>query len=368
MKIIHVSFNQFKSGVDPQSWVKEIKFSTGIWESMAKHEETVGFFHAGNRSSFKFNDVQYHFSDYTKAQLHFPFRFIREIKRLNPDVVIVHGLLFPLQVIMLAWKLRHNVKIIAQHHAERPLKGLRYYLQRLADHYIQCYLFCSVDLGKQWVDHGLIAGSEKIKEVMEASAAFLPIDKDIARSVSGISDEFTFLWVGGLHERKDPLLAVRAFVSFHQVNPTARLIMIYQSEELLEQVVSLIAQENASAFIQLKGRIEHDKLLFWYNSVDFIVSSSHYEGSGIAVCEAMSCGCIPVLTNIPSFRMMTDNGSVGVLYEAGDEKGLTEALTYAASLDRKLHKEKVVEQFRNKLSFDAISEQMLNIIRETRLH
>ena len=73
--------------------------------------------------------------------------------------------------------------------------------------------------------------------------------------------------------------------------------MIYQTEELLVEIKNIIEKENKNA-IQLVGNIPHNEMLYWYNSADFIISGSHYEGSGTAVCEAMSCGCIPITTNI----------------------------------------------------------------------
>ncbi len=53
----------------------------------------------------------------------------------------------------------------------------------------------------------------------------------------------------------------------------------------------------------------------YYNSADYFVLGSHYEGSGFSLVEAMSCGVIPIVTDIPSFRMMTNNGKIGTLME-----------------------------------------------------
>jgi glycosyltransferase involved in cell wall biosynthesis len=330
---------------------------------MARTEEVIAFFHANKIAAFKQGGIEYYFTGYNRFQLLFPIRLNSHIKSLRPDVVIIHGLTFPLQVQTLRWQLGPGVRIIAQHHAERPLTGIRKYIQRRVDSHIQNYLFCSTELGKQWIDQRLIADPKKICEIMEVSSTFHPLDKEKAQVVSGVNGKNVFLWIGGLHNRKDPLLTVRAFLKFHKVNPDVRLIMIYQSEELLNELKQLVIKNEASSFIDLRGRVDHDKLIFWFNSADFIISSSHYEGSGIAVCEAMSCGCIPILTDIPSFRMMTAKGRAGILYEAGDEQGLTSALQQALNSDREHFKKIVLEQFRRELSFDAISKKMLDVIK-----
>jgi glycosyltransferase involved in cell wall biosynthesis len=314
VRVVHLSYNNIKLkkfGID--SWLNQIDFFVGILEHMAEKNEVHAFFHPSHHETFIKNNVVYHFTDYTKWQLLFPIGLNSFVRKLHPDVVIVHGLIFPFQVIMLSWQLGASVKIIAQHHAERPQKDFRQYLQRLADRYVEAYLFCSVEMSKEWLTKGLIRNSEKIHEVMEASSRFRPIDRKVALTTTKISDDLAFLWVGRLNAGKNPLLAVNAFIRFRRNKPNAHLYMIYQTEELLQELKSLIEKNGANNYIHLVGKVEHSAIQYWFNSVNFIISTSRYEGSGIAVCEAMACGCVPIVSDIPSFRMMTDNGRAGEL-------------------------------------------------------
>jgi glycosyltransferase involved in cell wall biosynthesis len=75
----------------------------------------------------------------------------------------------------------------------------------------------------------------------------------------------------------------------------------------------------------------------------------------VAVCEGMSCGCIPILTDILSFRTITGMGSCGALYEAGNARALEEALMRISRTDREKEREKVISRFREHLSFEAIA-------------
>jgi glycosyltransferase involved in cell wall biosynthesis len=134
--------------------------------------------------------------------------------------------------------------------------------------------------------------------------------------------------------------------------------VIYQTTELLDKIKKLLAERNNRDSILLVGKKEHSEMLYWYNSADFIISASHYEGSGIAVCEGMSCGCIPLLTNIPSFRKITSNGNCGVLYDIDEADGLFNALTQTQFLNIEAEKEKVLKQFDEDLSFNAIAKQI----------
>ena len=41
-----------------------------------------------------------------------------------------------------------------------------------------------------------------------------------------------------------------------------------------------------------------------YSAADLFVVGSHHQGSGYALMEACACGAVPVVTAIPTFRLM----------------------------------------------------------------
>jgi glycosyltransferase involved in cell wall biosynthesis len=235
-------------------------------------------------------------------------------------------------------------------------------LQRWVDRRVTGYFFTTAGLAESWIETGLI-DQLKIFEVMEASSAFHPTDRIEARQKTGVTGTKTYLWVGRLDRNKDPLTLIHAFRTFLHEHEEARLYMIYQQDDLLGEVKSSLTAHDQH--IILAGKVDHDQLLHWFNSVDFIVSTSHYEGSGIAVCEAMSCGCIPVLSDIPSFRKMTDNGNVGLLFTAGDNTSLEAALERSVSLPIDIHRKKVLDQFNGALSFEAIARKMRQVLSQS---
>ena len=132
--------------------------------------------------------------------------------------------------------------------------------------------------------------------------------------------------------------------------------MIYQEDTLLPAINNLFEQfPSGKSNICMVGKLEHEELGKWYNLADYIISSSHYEGSGIAVCEAMSCGCIPIVTNIPSFKMMTGRGKCGRLFTPGNEEELYNNLAASLHDNRGYESQLVLEQFNKELSFEAIA-------------
>lgn len=347
----------------PEAWLKRINAYTGILEALSKDNQVISIEQIDYEGQCINGGVDYRFMRYGKLSLrYFPWRLNRYVRSLKPDVVVVQSLNFPHQVLLLRLMLGRSVKIIVQNHAERPATGLRKLLQKTADKSIDAYLFASYAMGIEWVAADNLASASKIHEAMEVSSVFYPIDKGLAWQKTGVTGSNVFLWVGRLNDNKDPLTVVSAFLRFAEAEPQARLYMIYHTEELLDAIKALLASTPGLADrVVLIGAIPHEDLLYWFNSADFILSGSHYEGSGASVCEAMSCGCVPVVTDILSFRMITNNGQCGLLYPPGNLKALLDALHKTRQLDLPQQRQRSLDYFRSNLSFEAIARQIAQI-------
>ena len=361
-RIVFTSYINSSQYTDPEAWLKRIEGYREILEVLAKRHEVHSIEQINYQGYLHHNQVHYHFLNFKKNTI-FPNQLHNYIRKLEPEIVLVHGFVFPLQIIQLKSFLGSKTRIIVQNHAEKPLLGWRKQLQRNADSFVDAYLFTSVEMGNEWVHKKIISTRNKIREVMEASSSFAPIEKEIAQQITKTEGNPVFLWVGRLDANKDPLTVIKAFIEFVSCQPSSRLYMIYHTEELLEEARFLIcSDEKARKNIFLIGQIPHQQMQNWYNSADFIISGSHYEGSGVAVCEAMSCGCIPIVTNIASFRKMTGRGKCGFLYEPGNETELLSLLLATTELNIEKEKMKVLEQFRQELSFAAIASKINQVI------
>jgi glycosyltransferase involved in cell wall biosynthesis len=361
MKIVSTSYLESPEYSDPDDWLRRIQGYIGILEALATDHEVFAFERISHKGAYKRNGVHYFFVDSSRHVTRFPFSMHRTIKNLQPDVVLVNGFMFPLQVIQLRMKLGKRVKILLFHRADKPFNSYKKYLQRIADYCVDGYLFASKELGKEWLDDNQIKITRKIYEVIQGSSTFQPLQKEVARSRLAISGSPVFLWVGRLDSNKDPITVVKAFINFLKTFPSARLYMIFQSEELLPAISQMVNEARVETSIILVGKKSNDTLGDWYSAADFIISGSHYEGSGIAVSEAMSCGCIPLVTDIPSFRYMT-GGKCGGLYPAGNEKALLDLLGQACEMNIEAERSKVLAQFANELSFSAIAKKINDII------
>lgn len=359
MNIIHLSYARCQEQYDPVAWLNHLSFFTGILDSMKEHALVKSVHCIFYEGVLQRLGVEYHFLNLTKWESIFPFRINSYIKDLHPDVVIVHGLVFPWQLLLLRFVLNKQVKIVVQHHAEKPLRFHKKFFQKIADQYIQAYFFSSNDLATPWIKAGQLKNSSKVHEVMEVSSTFYPIEE-----IQKATPDYTtrYIWVGRLDANKDAFTLIKAFKQFVAIKAEVKLLIIFRGDMLLQETKHLLDEGGTTNQITLLEDVNHHELLQWYNKAAFVISTSHYEGSGTAVCEAMSCGCIPILTDIPSFRMMTNHGQVGFLFEPGNSTELKDALVKSTQVNVENEQKRVLHQYKSTLSFKAISDKMLHVI------
>jgi glycosyltransferase involved in cell wall biosynthesis len=363
MRIVHLSYARI-SVEDPDKWLKQIDFFASLVEEMAKATDTKSVHCIQYTGKLKRNGVEYHFMKCNKLQSLIPLDLHRYIFKLEPDVIIVHGIHFPLQVLLLRRAVK-SAKIILQHHSEEPLRHIKGFLQRLVDRFTSAYFFPSLEQAVPWVKEKQIGSLSKVYEVTEVPSVFYRVDQQKAKDVTKAAGSKIYLWVGRFDANKDPLTLIKGFIEFARTVAGANLYVIYQSSELIEEVKSILDSAiDVSGRIILVGKVQHDDLLYWFNSADFIISTSHYEGMGVAVCEGMSCGCIPILTDIPSFRAMTGNGRYGALFGPGEADDLKNKLIYSDTLNISVERQKVLQRYDESMSAKAISVKMISVCQE----
>lgn len=285
------------------------------------------------------------------------WRLVREVKRLDPDVVHVFGLTMDLQLaaLLAGWRGR-GAPVIAHYHGGLPattaaLRRIqRFNLRRLAK-----VCFTAARQAQPWIEAGLLRPSQ-VAEVIETSSPFSAIPREEARQRTGMRGDPVCLSAGRLDPIKDPLTMLRGFARIASERPAARLYCYYLTDAMLAEMRELVASEPA-----LEGRVEFrgcaplEEMEAVYSSADFLLQASVREWSGLAVLEAMSCGCIPVVSCIPAFQAMTDDGSWGRLFDISDDAGLAGAVLALNAKDAVNLSERVRRHFQAELSFDAMA-------------
>lgn len=284
---------------------------------------------------------------------------------LQPDVAHVNGLHFPVRTWRLRRALSPSSAIVVQSHADGGAIGrapLLRLLGRATRRAADAFLFAADEHAASWRAAGLLAPEQRTYRVMPASSTLHPIERAAAREASGVSGTPAVLWVGRLNANKDPLTALDGFERALSGLPGAMLTMIYSEDDLLAEVRSRIAHSPALRDrVRLAGAMPHDRMAAFYSAADLFLVGSHHEGSGYSLMEACACGALPVVTEIPTFRLLTGNGAAGVLWRAGDADSCARALVDAGRRDLDAERLRLAEHFDRELSWDAVGRRALEI-------
>jgi glycosyltransferase involved in cell wall biosynthesis len=279
----------------------------------------------------------------------------------EPDVVHVNGFDYPRAI----RRLRRQVgatRIVAQDHGgfePRVLHPIRRAWMRRGLRAVDAVLVSTPPQRELFRASGLVPGRVRIFDVMEGSTT---LRVEARRPAAGRP---ALLWVGRLNENKDPLTVVAGFARFLADQPDATLTFVYQDETLGPQLRRAIAADaRLQRTVTLLGAMAQEQLHNLYAAADFFVLGSHHESTGYAVLEALACGVPPVVTDIPSFRWLTDDGAIGALWRPGDAAGFHAALELAASRDIHSQRDACRQRFDAHFSWNAIGQRALEIYEE----
>lgn len=318
------------------------------------------------------NGVAYHFRVDDPRQLLAGRRtvsaaLLRLARDLRPDVVHLHGLLFPLQAALVRFRLGRGAVLAVQHHGERPEGRLRPSLQRLLFRSADGFLFTARGIADEWVDAGVLRPDWPVHEVVEASTDFGPTPRPTDSERAPLPGSPAVLWVGRLHPKKDPTTALEGFAKALERLPGAHLTMVYREAPLLPDVEAFLQRSPFLAGrVHLAGEVPHAGLERLFGAADLFLTSSPAEGSNFALIEALACGTGSVASDIPAHRAITGDGAVGALFRAGDAEACADALVSAASRLGGDARAAVRKVFEERLSWPAVARQAVAAYRALR--
>jgi len=305
-----------------------------------------------------------------RADRQWAARLVGAVVAQRPDVVHLHGCL-PLPLRHLRLCLPRGTALLAQDHGGVYLDAPRFtrwksrafhaFGLRAADG----FLFSARELATPWLRARIISSKQPIYELMESGSTMgeAPPRAD-DRSLPGSP---ALLWVGRLDENKDPLTILEGFERAAARLPEAALTMVFGAAPLLAEVERKIAASpTLRKRVHLLGRLEQPELAPLYRAADLFVLGSHNEGSGFALIEALSFGVVPVVSDIPPFRALTDGGRIGALFPVGDAGALARALERLGSseIPPSTRRALVCEHFERELSWSVLAGRALAIYQE----
>jgi glycosyltransferase involved in cell wall biosynthesis len=197
--------------------------------------------------------------------------------------------------------------------------------------------------------------------VLEAAALWTPS----ARPPAGLEGEPAVLWVGRLIVGKDPLTAVEAVAAALDIVPGLHLHLL-ATDRALEPAVRarLDADALLASHVRLHDPVPPADIERWYRGAAVYFSTSHREGSGYSLIEALTCGAAPVVTAIPPHLAILDAAAPPVVgtFAPGDVAAAAAALVQVARLIRRTG-EPNVNGPRSLLHWNQVAHQLVSAYR-----
>lgn len=154
-----------------------------------------------------------------------------------------------------------------------------------------------------------------------------PINEDFLNiDVKNVEKEKTIVNVGRLSEQKNQKMLINAFNNINKEIDEYKLV-IYGNGELKEELIDLTKKLKIEDKVIFKGSVKNLNELL--PKATIFVLSSDFEGMPNALMEAMAVGLPCIATDCPCggpHDLIDENN--GVLIPVGDEKALSEKISY----------------------------------------
>lgn len=288
------------------------------------------------------------------------------LRYLRPDIVHVFGLALDLHLALLLPAARlAGTRTVVHYHGGLPGASRSLgQLQRWNGRWIDRAAFTSRSLAEPWIEAGVLR-PEQVVNIVETSTTMRGIARAEARRRTGMTGDPVCLSAGRLHPIKDPVTMLRGFEKVVEERPAARLYLYYLTDEMIDETRRIVAESSLlHPRVEFRGRAAAHEMEAIYSSADYLLQASRREWSGLAVLEAMACGCVPVISSIPAFDAMTGYGRCGALFSPGDPGGLARALIAHEERGRDIARLEAARYFREEMSFAAMARKFERVYQE----
>ncbi|MDE2262529.1 MAG: glycosyltransferase family 4 protein [Gammaproteobacteria bacterium] len=358
LRAVQVGFHLDPQGREPVQLLQDWPSLVHVADAAKQAGIDVSVVQACRRAqTLNHNGVRYHFfTDGAAAPA--------LIRCLDPDVVHIHGLCFPREVLQLAAQLP-GVPLLLQDHASRPPRLWQRALWRRAFAEATGVAFCAREQSAAFSRMALLRPATQVYELAESTSRFTPGGQAEARATTGLCGDPCLLWVGHLDANKDPLTVLEGVSRAARTLPELSLWCCFGRAPLGSAVARRITSDPLlRGRVHLLGRLPHGEIEMLMRAADVFVSGSHRESTGYALIEALACGLPPLVTNIPSFRALTGDGAVARLWCRGDARSLACQLLAISAERGAAQRASVRAHFERELSFAALGRRLAGTYRE----
>ena len=151
------------------------------------------------------------------------------------------------------------------------------------------------------------------------------IEAELRLSNLGVTGKFIFT-LGAIDPRKNTRMTIESFAALSIAHPELKLVISGLDDRCKALFRRTAAEFGLGAQVMLLGFVSSEELVALYNLAEVFIYPSMYEGFGLPVIEAMSCGA-PVLAS-RSASIPEIAGDAAVLVDPTNVSALTAAMRY----------------------------------------
>jgi glycosyltransferase involved in cell wall biosynthesis len=153
--------------------------------------------------------------------------------------------------------------------------------------------------------------------------------------------------VGAIHPRKNIVNLLKSFDEFKkQYHTEHKLVIVGRKAWDYEDALQAYEQMDYKGEVIFTGHLEINELRLLYGAASALVYVSYFEGFGIPIIEALSCGCPVITSNVSSMPEVV--GKAGLLVDPLDVQNIVRMMQKVALQTGK--KEELLEHADQQLS------------------
>lgn len=204
---------------------------------------------------------------------------------------------------------------------------------------------------KDLIDYGI--PEEKISVIYEAAnPIFKPVDPCSVKAKYGLTEDY-FLSVGTLEPRKNLKRLIEAFSALLPVRQAG-----HTSQLAIAGPIGWGGSLKTASNVKFLGFVPDEDLAGLYSGAKAFVYPSLYEGFGLPVLEALSCGCPVITSNLSSLPEVGGDAAIYV-----NPKSVTEITKAMMAIQKMSLSQKALVQAK-KFSWEKTARDTLKLYQE----
>ncbi|HNP22942.1 MAG TPA: glycosyltransferase [Panacibacter sp.] len=250
------------------------------------------------------------------------FKFLRQLAKGNYDVVHMHLPVAGWMGIVAKLFCGKTNFVYSEHNLVNYYTKYNYYISGWVYGLFDCVIYVSHEVGEviNKVRKGWFYKTKKGVTILNG------IDTEkfqcTHRSELKPSETLTIGLVARFRPQKRVDRWAEVAAAIHKINPGIKFLMVGDgpSDDLLRETITKL---NMNGVIELPGMLSDTFAA--YKKIDIFLLTSDFEGLPLALLEAMSCGCVPVVSNVGGIKQL-DFGGVGHKFDAFDPAAIANVI------------------------------------------